>query len=78
MKSKILTHNVLFLTQFTIDAKDPNQLKENNITHIVAIHDHAKPELEVSSLKQNASKIILGLLNSQNSIFEIDFMLFSC
>ena len=75
MKSKILTHNVLFLTQFTIDAKDPNQLKENNITHIVAIHDHAKPELEVNSFKQNATKIFM---DSQNSIFEIDFMLFSC
>lgn len=30
-----------------LDAKDMEQLKTNNITHIVAIHDNAKAWIEV-------------------------------
>ena len=36
------------------DAKDQAQLKENNITHILSIHDNAKELLDVS-LMQAAS-----------------------
>uniref|UniRef100_A0A670Z1G5 Uncharacterized protein n=1 Tax=Pseudonaja textilis TaxID=8673 RepID=A0A670Z1G5_PSETE len=32
---------------FVADARDTEQLKQNNITHILSIHDSARPMLEV-------------------------------
>uniref|UniRef100_A0A8C6ZFC8 Uncharacterized protein n=1 Tax=Nothoprocta perdicaria TaxID=30464 RepID=A0A8C6ZFC8_NOTPE len=37
---------LLFLFPFTTDARDVEQLSKNNITHILSIHDSARPMLE--------------------------------
>ena len=52
---------LLFVDTYTtffalyIDSKDKEQLQTNKITHILAIHDNAKPLLEVSLLMVKAT-----------------------
>lgn len=36
---------------FTADARDVEQLSKNNITHILSIHDSARPMLEVRGME---------------------------
>ena len=39
----------LFLGSFR-DAKDPEQLKQNGITHVLSIHEKAKPLVKVNCI----------------------------
>ena len=51
------------------DAKDENQLNEHHITHILSIHDNAKPLFKVSisyiMLFRILALIVLTILMSQ-------------
>lgn len=43
--------NVFLFFPFTADARDVEQLSKNNITHILSIHDSARPMLEVRGME---------------------------
>lgn len=40
------------------DAKDPDQLRANNITHIISIHDNAKKVHDVSTLHPGSRNLL--------------------
>lgn len=44
---------------FTADARDVEQLSKNNITHILSIHDSARPMLEVRGILHNKLTLTL-------------------
>lgn len=41
-----------FFFPFIADARDVEQLSKNNITHILSIHDSARPMLEVRGVEE--------------------------
>lgn len=61
---------IIFIFPFIADARDVEQLSKNNITHILSIHDSARPMLEVrgagdfmvNSLQLTVT-VILGLIS---------------
>ena len=59
-----------------LDAKDQKQLAENHITHILSIHDNAKPILEVSFFEDIVFSVMVDcfFINEKKLQFEVMFL----